>query len=156
MSTRENIRLIARTPLLFVALVINNQNEGQTLTLIWGQEWLTLTMLVHCWCHGRPDALNIGLGLCFVCLIWFFTFHQQSFSYKGTGLPGLSQCQARINVLAQGHNTVRPVRLEPVAPIIFACLHYYTFWTISLLLLLHHVQASLQTIHFCRHFYLLV
>ena len=27
----------------------------------------------------------------FVCLIWFFTSHQQSFSYVGTGLPGLNQ-----------------------------------------------------------------
>ena len=27
----------------------------------------------------------------FVCLILFFTSHQQSFSYKGTGLPGLIQ-----------------------------------------------------------------
>ena len=26
-----------------------------------------------------------------VCLIWFFTSHQQSFSYKVTGLPGLNQ-----------------------------------------------------------------
>ena len=26
-----------------------------------------------------------------VCLIWFFTSHQQSFSYLGTGLPGLNQ-----------------------------------------------------------------
>ena len=26
----------------------------------------------------------------FVCLIWFFTSHQQSFSYKGMGLPGLT------------------------------------------------------------------
>ena len=26
----------------------------------------------------------------FVCLIWFFTSHQQSFSYTGTGLPGLN------------------------------------------------------------------
>ena len=47
----------------------------------------------------------------FVCLIWFFTPHQQSFSYKGTGLPGLNQYLARINVLAQGHNAVVPVRL---------------------------------------------
>ena len=31
--------------------------------------------------------------------------HQQSFSYLGTGLPGL-MC------LAQGHNAVSPVRLE--------------------------------------------
>ena len=42
--------------------------------------------------------------------------HQQSFSYKGTGLPGLKQYYARINVLAQGHNAVTPVRLEPTAP----------------------------------------
>ena len=41
--------------------------------------------------------------------------HQQSFSYKGTGLPGLNQYLARIYVLAQGHNTVTPVRLEPTA-----------------------------------------
>ena len=27
----------------------------------------------------------------FFCLIWFLTFHQQSFSYKGTDLPGLNQ-----------------------------------------------------------------
>ena len=39
-----------------------------------------------------------------------------SFSYIGTGLPGLNQYLARINVLAQGYNAVRPVRLEPMAP----------------------------------------
>ena len=34
-----------------------------------------------------------------ICLlIWFFTSHQQSFSYVGTGLPGLNQYKARINV----------------------------------------------------------
>ena len=32
------------------------------------------------------------------------------------GLPGLNQYQARINVLAQGHNAVTPMRLEPTAP----------------------------------------
>ena len=51
-----------------------------------------------------------------VCLFLFFTPHQQTFSYKGTGLPGLNQSWARINALAQGHNTVMPVRLEPAAP----------------------------------------
>ena len=40
------------------------------------------------------------------CLIWFFTSHQQSFSFIGMGLPGLNQYKARINVLAQGHNAV--------------------------------------------------
>ena len=51
-----------------------------------------------------------------VVLFLFFTSHQQSFSYKGTGLSGLNQYLARINVLAQGHNTVTPKRLEPAAP----------------------------------------
>ena len=32
------------------------------------------------------------------------------------GLPGLNQCIARINVLAQGHNTMTSVRLKPWAP----------------------------------------
>ena len=39
-----------------------------------------------------------------------------SFSYIGKGLPVLNQYLARINVLAQGHNAVTPVRLEPMAP----------------------------------------
>ena len=47
------------------------------------------------------------------CFDLIFTSHQQSFSYKGTGLLGLNL--ARINVLAQGHNAVTPVRLEPAA-----------------------------------------
>ena len=37
-----------------------------------------------------------------------------SFSYIGTGLPGLNQYLARINVLARGHNAVMPLRLEPM------------------------------------------
>ena len=45
-----------------------------------------------------------------------FDLIQQSFSYTGTGLPGSNQYLARINVLAQGHNAVTPVRLEPAAP----------------------------------------
>ena len=39
-----------------------------------------------------------------------------SFSYIGTGLPGLNQYLARINFLDQGHNALTPVRLEPMAP----------------------------------------
>ena len=46
---------------------------------------------------------------CRFCLIWFFMSHQQSFSYEGTGLPGLKEP-------AQGHNTVTLVRLAPAAP----------------------------------------
>ena len=33
----------------------------------------------------------VKIVLCLICLSWFFTSHQQSFSYKGTGLPGLNQ-----------------------------------------------------------------
>ena len=51
-----------------------------------------------------------------VFFIWFFTSYQQSFNYIGTGLPGFNQYYASINVLAQGHNAVTPVRLEPAAP----------------------------------------
>ena len=39
-----------------------------------------------------------------------------SFSYIGTGLLGLKQYLARINVLAQRHNAMSPVRPEPMAP----------------------------------------
>ena len=60
----------------------------------------------------RKPVRRTGIS---ICLIWFFTSHQQSFSYKGTGLPGLNQYLARINVLAQGHKAVTLVRLEPAA-----------------------------------------
>ena len=42
--------------------------------------------------------------------------HQQSFSYTGMGLPGLNQTKLGLLCLAQGHNTVVTVRLEPAAP----------------------------------------
>ena len=48
-----------------------------------------------------------------VCLVRFFTSHQQFFSNKETDLRGLNPSLARINVLAQGHSTVTPWRLEP-------------------------------------------
>ena len=40
-----------------------------------------------------------------------------SFSYIETGLHGLNQYLARINVLAQGHNAVTLWRLELIAPL---------------------------------------
>ena len=61
--------------------------------------------------RSRPGSILLW----FVCVIWFFTSKQQSFSYVGIGLPELNQCSARTDVLAQGHNTVTPVRLEPAA-----------------------------------------
>ena len=39
---------------------------------------------LFCYLQGHRKFL-------FVCLIWIFTSHQQSFSYIGAGLPGLNQ-----------------------------------------------------------------
>ena len=61
-------------------------------------------------------VLHFGL---FVCLFdLFLTSHQQSFSKTGTGLSGLNQYQARINVSCSRTTTqhLTPVRLEPAAP----------------------------------------
>ena len=45
--------------------------------------------------------------------------HQQSFCYKGTGLPGLNQTEyyARINVSCSEHSAVTLMRLKPAAPL---------------------------------------
>ena len=61
------------------------------------------------------DDIKIALKSHFChkfCLIWFFTSHQQSFSYKG------SQTSSNLGLmcLAQGHNAVMLLRLEPTAP----------------------------------------
>ena len=48
-----------------------------------------------------------------ICLFDYLRPSQQSFSYVETGLPGLNQYQARINCLAQGHNAVTLMGLEP-------------------------------------------
>ena len=40
--------------------------------------------------QGLPRILSLFRNK-FVCLILFFTSHQQSFRYIGTGLPGLNQ-----------------------------------------------------------------
>ena len=88
------------------------------------------------WCMtsrfwGWPVDHCLGMHALFVCLIWFFTSHQQSFSYKGTGLRGLNQYLARVNVLAQGHNAVMPVRLKPMAPSVLSQALYH--WATALL-----------------------
>ena len=38
--------------------------------------------------HSPFQIIMYYLQVLFVCLIWFFMSHQQSFSYKGTDLPG--------------------------------------------------------------------
>ena len=38
------------------------------------------------------DVGVFGPFVCLICLIVSFKSHQQSFSYKGMGLPGLNQC----------------------------------------------------------------
>ena len=49
--------------------------------------------------------------------ISFFTSHQQSFSYKGTGSSWvLTSTKLGLMSLAKGHNAVPLVRLEPAAP----------------------------------------
>ena len=42
--------------------------------------------------------------------------HQQSFSYVGTVFLGWTSTKLGLMCLAQGHNPVTPVRLEPAAP----------------------------------------
>ena len=49
-------------------------------------------------------------------LIWFITSHQQSFSFVGTGLLSWTSTKLWLMCLAQGHNAVTPVRLEPAVP----------------------------------------
>ena len=65
--------------------------------------------------HSYYMAISCPFVL-FVCLIWFFTSHQQSLSYKGTGLPGWTSTKLGLLCLAQEHNAVTLVRLEPGAP----------------------------------------
>ena len=75
-------------------------------------------------------------GLWFVCLIWFFTSHQQSFSYIGTGLPGLNQYEARINVSSSKTTTqwhrwgsnLRPFDLESST---LPLSHFASSWTVN-------------------------
>ena len=44
------------------------------------------------------EALVILIQTLIFFFIWFFTSHQQSFSYVGTSIPGLNRYKARINV----------------------------------------------------------
>ena len=54
--------------------------------------------------------------LFFISLVDSFHPSQQSFNYVVTGLPGLNQyIKQGLMCLAQGHNTVTLVRLEPTA-----------------------------------------
>ena len=66
----------------------------------------------------EPSALA-DMAMSWVChfsvvLIWFFTSHQQFFSYIGTGLSGLNQYLAGINVSSSRTTTQwrRPFDLE--------------------------------------------
>ena len=80
--------------------------------LVTKYQYLKIEML-SLWC-----LIYYKGGNCFVCLFWFFTSHQQSFSYVGTDLPGLNQYWARINVSCsrtQRSDAGDSVRLEPAA-----------------------------------------
>ena len=52
------------------------------------------------------------------CFVTFYLirYHQQSFSYKGRVFLGLTSTKLGLMCLAQGHNAVTPVMLEPAAP----------------------------------------
>ena len=56
-------------------------------------------------------VIKIGDGFVFDCLIWFFMYHQQSFSYVGMVFLGWASTKLGLMCLAQGHNAVTPVRL---------------------------------------------
>ena len=73
--------------------------------------------LVGQWWPLRIFHNWISSPLCL--LFWFDSLCpiQQFFSYVVMGLPGLSQCWARINVSCLNrHKAVTPVRLEPATP----------------------------------------
>ena len=77
----------------------------------------------HAWaCNGNifhpPPPLGPWRGPNFVCLFvclfdCFFMSHQQSFSYVRTGLLGLNQYYARINLSCSRTQRSKAVRLEP-------------------------------------------
>ena len=52
----------------------------------------------------------------FFCLFRSQRPSQRFFSHVRTGRTGLTRTKQRIKSLAQGHNTVPPVRLEPATP----------------------------------------
>ena len=61
----------------------------------------------------RFEKLN---STCFICLIWFFFRpSQQFFSYVGIVFLGWTSAKLGLMCLAQGHNAMMPMRLEPVA-----------------------------------------
>ena len=51
----------------------------------------TLSSMVCIRIYAADIIANKNSCFLFVCLIWFYTSHPQSFSYVGTGLPGLNQ-----------------------------------------------------------------
>ena len=83
-------------------------------TLYW---WIS-ECLLGCWFQPHLRHCVVSFVCLFVCLfVWFFTSHQQSFSYIETGLPGLNQYYARINVscsrtTTQWGSNPRPFGLE--------------------------------------------
>ena len=78
------------------------------------------------------------------------TSHQQYFSCKGTDLLRWSQYLARINVLAQGHNTVTPARLELAAPAGSRVKHFTTEPLHSLYLVCSIFEVYSNYAHGCK------
>ena len=58
------------------------------------RQWLLVHLLLHHYIiQDRPIKIIFLFNIVTIIIlfVWFFTSHQQSFSYKGTGLPGLNQ-----------------------------------------------------------------
>ena len=77
-TARQEEPWLSASPTPSAAVSVENLIVGSISTL--GQKLVWPVLRWDLWGFGN-----------FVCLIWFFTSHQQSFSYIGTGLPGLNQ-----------------------------------------------------------------
>ena len=62
--------------------------------------------------------MNCAIRHCFFFIFWFYSFRpdQQFFSYVATGLLGWTSAKQGLMSLAQGHNAVMQVWLEPIIP----------------------------------------
>ena len=117
MSTRENIRLIARAPLKTVWILISWILWSQliwiyTVFKMWyikmGSPWYGMKMYMRA-LHQQP----------LFCLLWFFTSQStilQLWCRNGSSWVKPVLSKDWIICIAQGHTTVAPVRLKPTTP----------------------------------------
>ena len=92
------------------------------------QDWMIWVHIVYNIYTGRllqsPQTVMIKSQFLLIVLKWFFVRfdtlrpNQQFFSSVGMGLPGLNQYVKKqgLMCLAQGHNAVMWMRLDPATP----------------------------------------